>query len=378
MKVLLLASLSSAHTIKWANGLAMKGCSVVVCGLNSNFDKSQYSSAIKLVNIKFPEKILISKKGSLNKILYLAAMPRIKKIIKQYKPDLLHAHYASSYGLLGMLTGFHPYIVSVWGSDIFTFPKGSLWKSAIIRTLFNKADKILSTSNFMVAEIKKYTDKQILVTPFGIDTEQFMPRNVESIFRDEEIVLGTIKSLEPQYGIEYLLKAFKIVKENNPKLPLKLLIVGGGSLEKLLKNLAVELNISNDTDFIGFVKYSEIKDYHNMIDIYVALSVFDDESFGVAILEAGASEKPVIVSEMGGLTEVVENRVTGLVVPAKNPEKAAEALEYLVKNKGERVRMGKAARERILNKYDFRQNLEQMYQIYDDSLNNDNRSSANK
>ncbi len=370
MKVLLLASLSSAHTIKWANGLATKNCSVLVCGLNNTFDASQFNSDIKLMNIYVPKKILFSKKGSINKILYLAALPRIKKIIDEFKPDLLHAHYASSYGLLGMLTGFHPFILSVWGSDIFTFPRGSVIKTAIIKRLFRKADRILSTSNFMVEEIKKYTEKKILVTPFGINTDQFKPMSVVSIFGKEDIVIGTIKSLEYQYGIEFLIRAFKIVRINNPELPLKLLIVGGGSLEKRLKDLAEELHISEVTCFTGFVKFSQVQDYHNMLDIYVALSVIDDESFGVAILESGASEKPVIVSEVGGLTEVVSDQFTGLIVPPRNPEKAAEAIEYLIRNKSERLRMGKAARERILKEYNFRKNLEEMLLIYSEILEN--------
>ncbi len=369
MKVLLLASLASAHTIKWANGLARKGCRVLVCGLNETYDKSQYDPEIKLINIGFPEKVLLSRKGSLKKILYLTALPRIKKLIGEYGPDLLHAHYASSYGLLGMLTGFHPYIVSVWGSDIFTFPQGSFLKKAAMKKLFLKADKILSTSNFMVDEIKKYTEKDILVTPFGIDTERFKPREVDSLFAKDNVVIGTVKGLEYQYGVEYLLRAFKIVKDDNPNLPLKLLIVGGGSYEKQLRELAFTLNISDDINFTGFVKYSEVQNYHNMLDIYVALSTIDDESFGVAILESGASEKPVIVSRTGGLTEVVVDKLTGLVVPSKNPEKAAEAIEYLIKNKSERIKMGKAARERILMKYDFRKNLEDMISIYNDTLN---------
>ena len=372
MKILLLASINSAHTIKWANGLNKKGMKVLVCGLNNNIDRSQYSNGIELINLSLPDKILNLDFGSHLKFLYIFSLPGIKKIIKEFKPDLLHSHYASSYGILGMLTGFHPFIVSVWGADVFTFPNKSIINKILIKRLFRRADQILSTSHFMAGEINRLTNKTVRITPFGIDTDQFRPLDIHSPFGDNDIIIGTIKGLEYQYGIEHLLKAFKFAADRNPDYPLKLLIVGKGSLESQLKKLAEELNIADSTIFTGFVRYSEVQNYHNMLDIYLALSVIDDESFGVAVLEAGACEKPVIVSDIGGLTEVVENNLTGIIVPSKNPVKAAEAIEFLVKNKEEGKKMGKAARLRILEKYDFEKNLEQMLMIYNNTVNSHN------
>jgi glycosyltransferase involved in cell wall biosynthesis len=376
MKVLLLASLASAHTIKWANALNKRGCKILICGLNNYFDESQYDPEIELENIRLTERIMSSKKGSLNKILYIKALPKIKRLIKRFEPDIVHAHYASSYGLLGLMTGFHPFIVSVWGSDIFTFPARSYIKSEIIKYLFKKTDIILSTSNFMVNEIKKYTSKEILVTPFGIDTERFKPEKADSLFMEDDIIIGTIKSLEFQYGIEYLIRAFKIVKGRNPDLPLKLLIVGKGSLEIQMKRLADDLEISEDTVFAGFIKYTEVHNYHNMLDIYAALSVVNDESFGVAVLEAGACEKPAIVSNVGGLTEVVKDKETGIVVAKENAEMAADAIEFLIKDREERIRMGKAARVRILEQYNFDKNLENMLMIYEQVLQSSDKISG--
>lgn len=371
MKVLLLASLSSAHTIKWANALSKRGCKIFICGLNNSLDESEYDPEVELLNIRLPEMVLSSTKRGLNKISYITALPKIKRLIKKIEPDIVHAHYASSYGLLGLLTGFHPFIVSVWGSDIFVFPSGSYIKTGIIKYLFKKADTILSTSNFMAEEIKKYTIKNIIVTPFGIDTGQFKPDKVNSPFTENDIVIGTIKSLEFQYGIEYLLQAFKIVKDKNPDLSLKLLIVGKGSLENRMKKMASDLGIAEHTIFTGFIKYTDINNYYNMLDIYVALSIVN-ESFGVAVLEAGASEKPAIVSDVGGLPEVVENNLTGITVPRQNAEKAAEAIDFLIRNREVRIRMGKAARKRILDKYEFGKNIENMLAVYEQTLNSFN------
>lgn len=136
----------------------------------------------------------------------------MKKVITEFKPDILHAHYASSYGLLGALSGFHPYIISVCGSDVFDFPNTSFLHKIVLKYNLSVADKILSTSNVMAIETSKYTNKEIIVTPFGIDLDKFKPLSVKTIFNKENIVIGTITILEEKYGIEYLIRAFAIVK----------------------------------------------------------------------------------------------------------------------------------------------------------------------
>jgi glycosyltransferase involved in cell wall biosynthesis len=287
-------------------------------------------------------------------------------MIADFQPDILHVHYASSYGLIGALSGFHPYLVSVWGADIFEFPRKSIFHRELIKFTLRKADKILSTSHVMAKETNKYTEKPIEVTPFGIDLDRFKPFHAESLFNEDDIVIGTIKGLDKQYGIEFLLQAFAILAKRQPALPLKLLIVGGGPLEKSLKQRANELGIENRTAFTGQVRYDEIASYHNMLTIFVALSVIDSESFGVAILEASACEKPVVVANVGGLPEVVEHGVTGLVVPPKHPEAAAAAIERLIHDNELRWQMGNAGRERVKKLYDWKVNVEQMLGIYRD------------
>ena len=368
IKVLLLASASSAHTIKWGNGLLSAGCDVTIFSLNSSFDMDQYSKGIRIESINIPSNVLSAKFGSIEKLVYIKALPKLKRLLAQIQPNILHAHYASSYGLLAAFAGFHPLIVSVWGGDIFTFPNKSFLNKNLINYLLKKTDRILSTSHFMAAEIEKYTSKKILVTPFGIDTEKFKPKIDQSLFNGGDIVIGTVKGLEQPYGIEYLLQAFKLIYEKYPNLPMKLLIVGGGSLELKLKKLAKELNIDKVTTFTGYIEYKNIEQYHNMLDIYLALSVMDDESFGVAILEAGACEKPVIVSDIGGLPEVVEHNYTGIVVSPRDSVQASKAIERLLFNKEERIKMGKSSRIRILEKYDFKRNLEDMVNVYSDVL----------
>lgn len=220
----------------------------------------------------------------------------------------------------------------------------------------------MSTSYAMRDETQKYTNKNILITPFGVDINVFKPVNIILNNGKDDIVIGIVKSLEPVYGIEFLIKAFAILKNKYPKLPLKLLIVGDGSLRKRLEELVINLQIEETVHFIGKIPYDEIYKYHNMLDIAVYPS--ESESFGVSVIESGACEKPVVVSDVGGLPEVVENGKTGFVVEYGNVAAISNALEKLVLDKQLRKCMGKNARKRIIQLYDWEDSVECMCKIY--------------
>ena len=200
----------------------------------------------------------------------------------------------------------------------------------------------------------------------GVDLENFRPLPVRSLFSSGDIVVGTVKTLEVKYGIEYLIRAFRLLKDMLAAIPLKLLIVGGGSQRARLESLARELGVWADTRFTGHVGHDEVPQYFNMLDIAVMPSIYDSESFGVSAIEASACCKPVVVCDVGGLPEVVEDGVTGLVVESRNEVAIATAIGRLVAEPGLRSKMGQAGRERVGKLYEWNANVEQMLSIYDE------------
>ncbi len=367
----MLADPSSPHTIKWVTSLCKNGVNIFLFGL-TRYDETEYNSLdnINIYTLKLSSDNFEKADGNFSKIKYLQALPKLKKIITEFKPNIIHAHYASSYGLLGALSGFHPYILSVYGADVYNFPKKNFLTSSIFKFNLKKADTILSTSKVMAAETKKYTSKSIEVTPFGIDTVKFKPADGKRFFEKDAIVIGTIKSLEEKYGIEYLIRAFKVITDKFPNLNLRLLIVGKGTLEQKLIELVRELSIENLTKFSGFVSPFEIPGYHNTIDIFVSLSIEDSESFGVAVLEASACGKPVIVSNVGGLPEVVINNQTGLVVNNKDVIGTAKAIEKLLLDEKLRNTLGDNGRNHVIKNYNWSDNVAKMLSVYKTTLEN--------
>ncbi len=364
MKILVLGDPGSAHVIKWIKYLSNKGINIYLFGLNE-FEEKEYSGIenLKIKSLNMNGEIFKKQDGNFTKLNYLKALPIIKRIIKDFKPDIIHAHYASSYGLLGALSMFHPFILSVYGSDVYSFPHKNLIAKKILQYNFSKADRLLSTSKIMAEEIKKYNSKQIYITPFGIDLNIFYPfESKEKFFNKNDIVIGTIKTMEEKYGIQYLIKAFKILKDKYPEISLKLLLVGKGTKENDFKKMVSDLGISDVTRFTGFISPAEVSFYHNMLDISVFIS--SEESFGVSVLEASACEKPVVVSNAGGLPEVVEDNVSGLIVEKENIEQTAKAIEKLLLDKNLRITLGQNGRKRVRKYFNIENNVETMLNIY--------------
>ena len=364
MRIFFLADINSAHTIKWVNSLVERGHQIGLYSLNaSDFNWYQGNQSIKVYQTVKRNADFFNA-SSFFKLGYLAHIRNIRNALKDFNPDILHAHYASSYGLLARLSGFSPFVISVWGADVFDFPTHSFLARKILTGNFSKADRVLSTSEIMKKEIQKYTEKQILVTPFGIDPEKFKPLEVNSFFEPGTIVLGSVKQLELKYGTDYLIQAFKKVLDRNPHRKLALLLVGSGTKAEAFKNLAEDLGIKDKVIFTGKVPVEKVPEYHNQIDIFLNISIFDSESFGVSVIEAMACEKPVIVSRVGGLPEVVIENETGLIVEPKNIEDTVVAIELFLHNPDLMKKYGKAGRAHVVSKYNWNQNLDHIEGIY--------------
>ncbi|MHA1989071.1 MAG: glycosyltransferase [Promethearchaeota archaeon] len=367
MRVLFLSDSDSPHTIRWAKSLRENNIEVAIFSIHTPNPKLYADTPdIFLSSSNAPRELQTKRESNLSKIVYLRSVNKVRKLIKDLRPDILHTHYASSYGLTGALAGFHPYIISVWGSDIYSFPHYSIIHHSIIKFSLSRADIILSTGIALKKETEKFAKKEILITPFGIDIKKFFPEKVKSIFTEPSIIVGTIKTLEKRYGIEYLIKAFAKVKNKYAEKSLKLLIVGQGTQREYLQSLVLELGIEDDTIFTGFVNHDEIIQYHNMLDIFVAASL--EESFGVSVLEASACGKPVVVSNVGGLPEVVDQDKTGFLVDKENPELLAEAIGRLVCNPDLRGEMGRNGRQKVIDEYDWEDSVKRMISIYESKV----------
>jgi L-malate glycosyltransferase len=343
MKILYLAHSGSPHTQKWVRHFVRRGDEVHVASL---VDAPIEGAAVHPF-----------RRPTGTKLDYFFNIGLVKGLAKRLKSDLLHAHYATSYGFLGAKTDFHPFVISVWGSDVLDFPK-SYFKRRWLKSILSKADRITAAGSFLATATEHLLDPgyKVEVTPFGVDLETFRSLSMK---QNENIVIGATKTLEPVYGLENLVKA--IAKLGRPGL--KLLLVGDGSLRPRLEKLVVELRVADRVDFIGRMPPQTIPTHLQKMHILVNPSL--QESFGVSVLEAQACEIPVIASNTGGLPEVMRDGVTGFLVPPENVHAIAEKIELLASDENLRTKMGKAGREFVRKNYDWNENAKIMERLYD-------------
>ena len=360
MRILLLSDTYSEHTEKWALGLASNGIEV---GLFS-FNKASYPWHYGKPNITllFEPESQLNPVSTSSKLSYLKHVKLLKAAISQFKPDIVHAHYATSYGLVGALAGFHPYVISAWGTDVMKFPQKNFIFKSILKYNLSKADTICATSYTIKDYLKPVTSQEIQVIPFGVNVMEFSKKEVKSLFGKDSFVIGCIKALEDLYNIDVLIKAFSILKSKYPAKSLKLLIIGVGSQEAELKKMVSDLNLKGDVIFTGRISFSEVSNYFNMLDILVNIS--DYESFGVSVIEAMACEKPVIATNTGGLKEIIENSAFGSLVEIGNVSQTANEMERYLLDETLKQNVGKAARAKVIEKYNWTNNIKQMIDVY--------------
>ena len=206
MKICFLAPANSAHTIKWCNYFVSRKHEVHVISLTEG--------EIPGVQVHLLKSKASAKGSDLQKLMYLTTAGQVHRLIQEISPDIVNAHYATSYGTVAALAGLNNYVLSVWGSDIFDFPRKSPIHRAMLQFSLSRAKYLFSTSKAMAEEAARYTKKKFEITPFGVDMELFSPakRNREE---DGYFIIGTVKSLAPDYGIDTFLRAAAIVKQNH-------------------------------------------------------------------------------------------------------------------------------------------------------------------
>ncbi|MEO1893434.1 MAG: glycosyltransferase [Alcanivorax sp.] len=355
MRVCIIGNGSSIHIVQWCNELVLKGLKVHL--ISKHRFSSEIDQSVTLYYRPYP-----------GIVGYFLMVPGVKKLIKKIQPDVVHAHYASGYGTTAALIDFKPWILSVWGSDVFIFPRKSLIHHFLVKYNIDKADAVASTSQVMADRVLQLSPSvhSVNITPFGVNCEKFK-RERSQPNNNPSLVIGTIKSMNSAYGIDVLIRTFAHLKHKMGARNIKLLIVGGGD-DVYLKKLARSLDVIDDTDFVGPIPHSRVPEYLSKLDIYLALS--RSESFGVSVLEASACEIPVVATRVGGLPEVILENETGFLVESEDHVAAADKVMVLALDPEMRRAMGINGRRFVLGKFSWPVCVNNMCHLYEKVVSN--------
>ncbi|MEM1785869.1 MAG: glycosyltransferase family 4 protein [Candidatus Bathyarchaeia archaeon] len=214
-----------------------------------------------------------------------------------------------------------------------------------------------------------------------VDISVFDPHKVDPLVRQNLIekfglnkntyLIVSVGNITPIKGFHYLIKAFAIVKRNFSNV--KLLIIGDIFPHQMkyyyeLKKLVKSLNLDDDVIFTGYIDHQELLTPLSLADVFVIASLH--EGTPVSILEAMAMERPVVATNVGGVSEQVISWHTGILVPPKNPEAIAKAIIYLLQNSNERIKMQKKARMWVKKMFSLEKCALMYKKLYEDVFNN--------
>jgi glycosyltransferase involved in cell wall biosynthesis len=258
---------------------------------------------------------------------YILSIPKIRRLVREIKPDILHAYYATSYGFIGACCSFEPFVVSCMGSDIMLTPQKLIFYKWLTNYTLRKATFITSVSSPITEKIIKLgiEPQKIQTFPFGIDHNLFFPSHKHR----KELILLSTRSLTQIYNIKTILESLSYLKKEDD-FEGKLVIVGEGPERGRLKELAEDLGISSDVIFIGAIPHPKVADYLRTSKIYISMSLSDGTS--TSLLEAMACGTFPIVSDIPANREWINDAENGFLVPVLDAKKLAQRIKEALSN----------------------------------------------
>jgi colanic acid/amylovoran biosynthesis glycosyltransferase len=312
-----------------------------------------------------------SRYGSQAKSLKL--LYRVMPFLSQKSYDIIHCQFSTLgvFGVwfrqLGLIEG--KLISTFRGADISKFlPK---WGEQVYQELFQETEFFLANCDFFKnkAVALGCDPSKIHVHGSGIDCSKFAfkPR----FLTDGKVKIATTGRLVEKKGIEYAIAAIAKVARTHPNIEYN--IIGDGELKPQFEQLIHNLNVGHIVKLLGWKQQQEIVDILDTCHIFVAPSVTGADGNQDApvntLKEAMAMGLPVISTLHGGIPELVEDGVSGFLVPERDAEAIAEKLSYLIEHSELWVKLGEAGRIRVEEKYDMSKLNDELMEIYQQLIN---------
>jgi glycosyltransferase involved in cell wall biosynthesis len=283
-------------------------------------------------------------------------LARLHSLFKRYPPDIVHAHSAGGYAWTTMASGFRPYIVTPWGTDLLV----DVHRSRINRWLTGLALRhaaLVTTDGLHFVEILRrfgVAEKGILVHTFGTDIHHFCPGPDEG----ERQVLGvgeaplviSTRTLNPVHDVETFVRALPAIHAVFP--PVRFVIVGGGTDRMRLEALATELGMCSVTCFTGMVEEERMRRLLRASDVYVSTSKMD-AGLAASTAEAMAIGLPVVQTYNSDNAYWTPNGEGGLLVANGDSVALSAAVIRLLGDAAERRRMGERNRQMVVKEYNM-------------------------
>lgn len=343
------------HVASLSRGISEAGHEVMICG---PLEHRAADLSVEVVPIEMFRQLSPLDDGR--------AIAALAKAFRRLNPDLIHAH-GSKGGVMARLARIgSPQTPLVHTPHGFAF--AGYFTSSRQRAAFEQVERLLSplTSRAIcVCEAEAAlaatvcSRKKIRVIYNGIDPPGSIAPQPELLaLRERGPVIGVVSGLRPGKGIETLIEALPSVLAKRPDV--QVLLAGGGGEKERLQKMAETLGVSQAISMIG-----EVANPYGVLaasDVFVGPSWA--ESFPYSILEAMAARLPIVATDVGGVGEAIEDEVTGLLVPARDPSSLGAALARILADEDLAARLATAAWTRLRERFSLDRMIERTLVVY--------------
>jgi glycosyltransferase involved in cell wall biosynthesis len=360
LKICYISNPNSIHTQRWLSWFSKRGHDV------SLIADAAYHDDISGVRVYDLTRLINTR------VLRFAVWALIThQLVHRWQPDILHAHRVSSAGWLGAFSGFHPFVVTSWGSDLLYHPDRSRVASRLVNYVLIRADRITTDSHALRRRAIEFGAEPDLteVIQFGVDSSKFHP-GMETIQLRQQLDTGSSqivlssRAIAPIYNIDVIIQSIPVVLSMHPDtiFIFKKYNVDPDYKARLDAQI-IELGISNHVRWVGPAENEqEIARLYCLSDVVV--SIPSSDSTPSSLLEAMACARPVIVSDLPSLHEWITEGKNGYFVPVRDPDSLADALCTTLKDSTNLTAIGSNNRSAIMERADYHTEMQKVETIY--------------
>lgn len=296
---------------------------------------------------------------------YPISMLRARRLIKKLKPDIIHAHYATSCGLTALVSGFHPTVVTAHGSDLTTGITSRIWRP-LLRRIFRFADCVNTVSEDlkeMAISLGIEPDKVVTLT-LGIDTDKFTFTERPEINPSRALRLVCTRRLEPVFDHPTILGALARLREKG--MEFQMTFVGDGSLLNTLKRQAEYVGLNGCVSFAGRMPNDELPDILGRHDVYLSASLWDGTS--LSLLEAMAMGVFPVVSDIKANAALLRHNKDGLLHRVGDADDLAKCIMQLYEHPQLAAGAARRNRLKVLESADRKNNMKRLERIFEELI----------
>ena len=362
MRLLILSDSAAPHTRRWARWFALRAHEVHVVSFNPGGLLGYEPAIVHSVwqprfGNALPERIL--------KTPIILAW--VRALFRKHAPDVVHAHSAGGYAWAAMLSGFRPYVVTPWGTDLLVDARRSRVNRWLTARALRRA-ALVTTDGFHFVDILRefgVPEERTLVHTFGVNVQHFAP-GPDEIERaalgatDGPIIIST-RTPNPVHDVETFIRALPAIHAKHPSACF--VIVGDGTDRLRLEALANELGIAPTTIFTGRVEEDRMRRLLRAADIYVSTSKMDAGLAG-STAEAMATGLPVVHTDNSDNAKWVRNGDGGYLFGNGDSAALAKAVCRLVSDGRLRVAMGERNRRVVVERYNTDKEMQRIEEAY--------------